>query len=361
MVDSSLIPSSYSIPLPLFSRIIFYRGNTKVVNIHLTFIIFFIIAISISLRYISTFPLYVVLVFILYGPILLISLLLHEWGHLWMSRRLLGTTSCRHNNNVILWPFGGYTFCDALSISISSTIEEEEEEDGEEGEQIRGSLRDDIKIAIAGTFMHIPMCIFWFALYAAINKGDVSDFTFRNYLSVISSGYEGFFSTLFKQATLINILLLWFNIFIPSYPLDGGRLITSAMLLVGVALNKAALLTCFVSILVATALLAWSMASFIDGVGITGILTVLLAFFVLAECYRVYKCILGGTLREHPLFGRDCYIYRDIARPSMFQLSSAARNIDTSDTDRMMDEEDEAGNLTMAPTETDCDQVTDID
>ena len=74
--------------------------------------------------------------------------------------------------------------------------------------------------------MHVPMCLFWFAMYAIINKGDISEFTFRNYLTVISSS-KGFFSTLFEQSCLINILLIWFNVFLPIYPADGGRYVGS--------------------------------------------------------------------------------------------------------------------------------------
>lgn len=337
MVDS-LIPSSCSLPCPVFCY-------GTLVKIHLTLFLFFVIAFSVSLRFIATFPLYTLLVVVLYGPILLFTALIHECGHLCMSRWLLGGE--RNPSAIVLWPFGGYTYCDGLS--ISSTRDEE---------LARGDLKDDIKIAAAGPLTHVPMCLFWFAAYAAINNGDISGFTFRTYLTTISSGYQEFFSTLFEQACLINILLLWFNVFIPSYPLDGGRLMTTSMLLMGMALNRAALLTCFVSILVSTALLAWSISKFVDGVGITGILAILIAFFVLAECYRLYTSIVSGRLREHPLFGRDCYIYRD-ARPSIFQMSTAARNV-AGDADRRGEEIDQTLQLTMVPTETDIDQVTEV-
>ena len=220
--------------------------------------------------------------------------------------------------------------------------------EGEEEEQqiIRGSIRDDIKISIAGPIMHIPLCLLWFAMYAVVNNGVVSDF--------ISNDSQGFFSTLFKQACLMNLLIMWLNIFIPTYPLDGSRILTSTMLLMGVALNKAALLTCFVSFLISVALFCWSVYVFADdGVGGTGIL-ILLSFFIFAECRRVYRCIVNGSLRQHPLFGRDVYIYRD-TRPSIFQMSSAARNISTN-TDRIDGEHN--NDATIVATETDADQIT---
>lgn len=55
-----------------------------------------------------------------------------------------------------------------------------------------------------------------------------------------------------------------------------------------------------------------------DGVGIASIFALLVTFFVCAKYYRVYQRIAGGRLREHPLFRRDCYIYRDVSRPSIY-------------------------------------------
>lgn len=337
------MPSSYALTLPCPRAIV-----GAPVKIHLTMLLFFLVATSVSLQYIAAFPLYTALVVVLCGPILLGSVLLHECGHLWMSRRLLGGEIT--NSPIVLWPFGGYTYCDGLSTPT-------EEDVGR-----RGYLKDDIKIAIMGPLMHLFGAAFWFAMYAAINNGDISDFTFKKYLTVISSGYDGFFSTLFQQSCLVNILLLWANVFIPVYPLDGGRLMTTSLLLIGVALNKAALLTLLVSILVSTALFAWSIASFIDGVGTAGLLAVLVALHVWAECYRLYSSIINGKLREHPLFGRDCYIYRDV-RPSIFQMSTAARHVAATE-NREEEGDPESGNLTMVPTETDIDQSarhTDID
>jgi len=335
---NSMIPPSYSIPLPCSNMLL-----GAPVKIHVTMFIFVFVEFCASLRYITTFPLYSVLVVALCGPILIATVLVHELGHLWTSRRILGSGI----QEIVLWPLGGYTFCDGLS-TLST---------GDESTGTRGDLKDDIKIALGGVLMHIPMSLFWFAIYAAINEGDVSDFTFRRYLTVISS-LHGFLSTLCEQACLLNILLFWFNVFLPAFPLDGSRLMTTSMLLMGVALNKAALLTWFVLLFISMALFIWSVVSFIDGVGITGLLSVFVALFVWAECYQLYSSIVGGKLREHPLFGRDCYIFRD-SRPSIFQMSTAARNVAVG-MDGNPGEEDVGANLTMVPTETDVDQLTQV-
>lgn len=170
-----------------------------------------------------------------------------------------------------------------------------------------------------GPLLHVPMSLFWLALHIAINDGSATNFTFRIYLTVMSSGMKGFFSTLSEQSCLINILLIWFNMFVPAYPLDGGKLMVTSMLLMGVALNKAALLSFLVSILVSLALFSWSVVSFLDGVGITGTFIFLVAIFVMYNSYQTYSLILTGRLREHALFGRDCYINR-VSRHISLQL-----------------------------------------
>ncbi|KAL7455483.1 hypothetical protein ACHAXS_000357 [Conticribra weissflogii] len=97
---------------------------------------------------------------------------------------------------------------------------------------------------------------------------------------------------------------------------------TSILLLAGVALNKTAFLTCLVTFLISLALFAWSIASFFDGVGTTGVFAALVAIYLAFSCYRLYLLILGGGLRKHPLFGRNCYVYR-IPRPPIFQITSS--------------------------------------
>jgi len=233
MVET-IIPSSYSIPLPLCPKRLLLGRNPPVVNIHLTFVLFFLVECSVSLRFVNEFPFYCLLVVVLCGPVLIFTVLVHEWGHLRMSRLLLGgrgggdsDNNDNHNNmnsTIVLWPLGGYTFCDDLSIISSRS-----REDGGGGSGARGNLKDDIIIALGGPLTHVPMCAFWVGMYAAINNGEVSNFTFGTNLSDISSS-RGFFSSLSEQGCLINILLFWFNVFVPVYPLDGSRLVLMKLL-----------------------------------------------------------------------------------------------------------------------------------
>ena len=261
-----------------------------------------------------TLQIFVAFVGLVYGPILILTALLHVVSQMTVSAFLGCGLSGR--NEVILWPLGGYVFSDGLAITGSDTAT-----------RPRGDLKCDIKIALAGSLIHVIGIVFWMSIYALINDGDIRSFAFRSYLTEISSGYHGFLSTVCEQACLMNVLVLWFNVFIPSYPLDGSRLYTSAMLLMGVQLNRAALLNFFVGVLVTVAMFAWSIASFARyGVGMTSLFSICTAVHVGTRCYCLYNSIVRGKLKESPLYGRDCYIYRDIATPYLFQMSNAARS-----------------------------------
>ena len=317
-------------------------------KIHFTSILLLLIAFFASLRYITTYPLYSLLVLILYGPVLSLTNIIHEWSHLLMSRLLLLQTRDAAQTEIILWPMGGYHYCDGLSASSS---------EGEEQRGQRGTLKADILIAMAGVLSHGPQGIFWYLMYLAINSGQTSDFQFRTYFTILSSGSQGFFSTVCEQSILLNILLMWFNLFLPIYPLDGARIMTSLMLLMGVALNKAALLTLIISSFVSMILFVMSIISFMDGIGVSGTFGFLLSIFAAGQCYRLYFMITEGQLREHKLFGRTCYIDR-IARPvGMFQLSSAARMASAATAEEEEGQHEDV--LTTVLTETEAGQSSD--
>ena len=93
--------------------------------------------------------------------------------------------------------------------------------------------------------------------------------------------------------------------------------------------------------------------SFVDGIGVSGTFGFVVSIYAVAKCYQLYFMIIGGQLREHKLFGRGCYINR-ASRPSIFQLSNAARMASTAEAEdgQVEQQEDE----TMVPTETEAGQ-----
>lgn len=65
----------------------------------------------------------------------------HEFGHALMTKRLGGTV-----DGIILWPLGGFALC------------------GPTDEFVGG----DLKVALAGPMMHIPMTLLWWTIYVAV-------------------------------------------------------------------------------------------------------------------------------------------------------------------------------------------------
>jgi Zn-dependent protease len=103
--------------------------------IHYTWPIFLLIS-YFSPLYISS--LYALYSFILGGPILFLTVLIHELGHCLMAIRLNGDV-----NLILLWPLGGVAYISFFG---------------------NANPKADILIAIAGPLTHIPQIIIWYIL-----------------------------------------------------------------------------------------------------------------------------------------------------------------------------------------------------
>ena len=139
-------------------------------------------------------PVYALYTFILCGPILFLTVLIHELGHALMAIKLGGEV-----NLILLWPLGGICYISYFGES---------------------SPYKDALIAIAGPLTHFPQIGAWFIILYLLN-GNILFLTNSTLIS-----YLGFWSSLCSGAILIQIALFLWNL-IPAYPLDGGRLLTS--------------------------------------------------------------------------------------------------------------------------------------
>lgn len=267
-------------------------GGPLRLRIHATFFVLLSAEFLTSLRYVNSYPMYILLTVLIYGPILLTTALIHECGHAFAARRLGGRIDPPRDDSeeegglLVLWPLGGFTFCEPPP---------------------SGGPSADLQIALAGPLTHIPMALTWVVLYLAVHNGDLRDFSLTADLAYLSSDALGFCSTLFEQAVLLNIFFLWFNVFVPAFPLDGGRITASSMILLGVALDKTALLASTSSFVVGVALLAWSTYSFVDGVGTAGVFAFLVASFVVASAMQLFIAVKDREIRQDSLYGRECY------------------------------------------------------
>ena len=111
-------------------------------------------------------PEYGFMIFLVNGPVLFGTVLIHELGHCWATYRVGGTVE-----GILLWPLGGLAFI------------------GHSGE-----AKEDLFVSIAGPLTHIPQMIVWVILLAASADGDAS------------LTYSGvFFEDLCRHAIIINL------------------------------------------------------------------------------------------------------------------------------------------------------------
>ena len=165
------------------------------IKLHYTFFLLLLVELVSSLLNFSIdeekYPMYIVLIVILYGPILLLTILIHEFGHAVMNKRLGGTV-----DEIILWPLGGFAICGPVEL-----------------------LSGDLKVALAGPATHIAMILLWWVIYLLTKGGEEGLWPLDTiYLDILSTP-AGFFEMLSSQALYMNIILFCFNLLIPAYPL----------------------------------------------------------------------------------------------------------------------------------------------
>lgn len=85
-----------------------------------------------------------------------------------------------------------------------------------------------------------------------------------------------------------------FNLLLPAYPLDGGRVLADALLLAGVPAERAARVTVGVAAVL--------------GVGVAGlgiwqqaVLTTLVGVWMLYSTYQLYVFVREGRVEQHPM------------------------------------------------------------
>ena len=183
-------------------------------------------------------------------PLLFFTILVHELGHCFATRKVGGEVA-----GILLWPLGGLAY-----IGHS------------------GDAKDDLIVSIAGPLTHIPQALLWYGLSQAFTRG-----TFMDMLCV--------------QALWLNISLMLFNLFIPCYPLDGGRIFAASLQLMKVRVDIAAKICAFVSLVCAL------------GIGLYGflyneIIAMFIGFWCAQESYNLYVHTKEERLQEHQLFSK---------------------------------------------------------
>lgn len=120
---------------------------------------------------------------LVYGPFLWASVLLHELCHCWAARK-----QGQRVDSVLLWPLGGLAYVGRASNPCV-----------------------DLRTAAAGPASHVPQVAFWWGLVAASS--------------------DGFGKLLCTENLALNATMFFFNLLLPCWPLDGGRILADLLLL----------------------------------------------------------------------------------------------------------------------------------
>ena len=196
--------------------------------------------------------------------ILLVSILFHELGHCWMAIRLGGSAE-----DILLWPLGGLS---TVSHSNSPSVE--------------------LKVAGIGpvsSFVLSAACYGALILTGAVWHWRLL-FPFDNW------GMDWpLAQTLLLHAARLNLYLGLFNLLIPAYPLDGGRVLF-AFLTVRIGRQRAAAVCAYLAMPIGILMAAWGFAKREFTLGFIGI-------WVFIQAWQLHQLVKSGNLDAHPAFG----------------------------------------------------------
>jgi len=192
------------------------------------------------------------------------TVLVHEFGHSFMAMKIGGEVE-----KILLWPFGGLAYC-AFS--------------REPWKQLAVSL--------AGPITHFPMAGLWYIFWLATRSPGCPEF------SLFYSGpmQQCFLSNVALEGFKIQVFLCIFNLFFPVYPLDGGKIfITGLIMCCNVTANTAAKVCIGISTTLAGLLLTYSIYT-------KNWFSALLCVWILWQVYQMFTYLQSGRIAEHPLF-----------------------------------------------------------
>lgn len=251
------------------------------VTLHYTFFLLLAVEFANAILNSSDYPMYILFVLIMYGPVLLFTIVVHEFGHALMTKRLGGSVG-----GIVLWPLGGFALCGPTE-----------------------SLGGDLKVSLAGPLTHVPMGLIWWGIYVAVKGENFGIWpSWKTYGDVLSSSAAGFFQILSADAFYLNIALLCFNLFLPAYPLDGGRVYAASLILIfKLRALTAAKVTAATAMLISSGMLIYAIIGVLERNGNRVFLLGLVAVYVFYESYELWTAAKRDELSNHPIFGRQCY------------------------------------------------------
>jgi len=206
--------------------------------------------------------------FVLFGPVLFITVFMHEIGHVLVTLKQGGEVT-----DIVLWPGGG------LTVTVSND----------------GNLWNDFIAAIVGPLMHIPMIIVWTLLTVICERT-----TDLDRLDSITD-FSVFLINLAYYAIILNVIILLANIIIPVYPFGARRIFGDLLMITGMSVSKAAKITASLGIIVGVAhvVLAFFFAS-----AYYIFIAIWLAVLIVVKSLSLCSKANGGRLNDDVIFGR---------------------------------------------------------
>jgi len=170
---------------------------------------------------------------------------------------------------------------------------------------------EDFWVALAGPLTHIPMAGLWFLLWFFTHDPSLS------FQQISLDSPELWLAELAKGAIQLNAFLFVFSLFVPAYPLDGGRILAALLVKNGKPVRQAARIMSITSMCIAPLVIAYGLFSFIvksfRGPTGSGVLTFLIGVWIFFAGFRLYRLALADKVLKHPLFCKPCYA-RDVER-----------------------------------------------
>jgi len=171
-------------------------------------------------------------------------------------------------------------------------------------------LKGDLKTSLAGPLTHIPMGLFWWILYVATKGADKALWPSWavNLVYMTSGGARTFVEVLSAYVVYLNLVLFCFNLLIPAYPLDGGRVFGSSLILfLGMNNRKAAKVTAGTAMLIGFGMIAYALATLLMREAGGQLLLGFIGVFIFYQSWELWLKAKNDDLGNDPIFGRQCY------------------------------------------------------
>ena len=182
-------PLSWSVPM--------YTAWGIAVRIHIFYIVYIVAMLISSINGIG-------ITFMLIGMgMLFVMVLLHEYGHCVACRRVGGEA-----DRIIMWPLGGLAFCAPPH-----------------------TWRANLVTAVGGPMVNV-LLVPVFGLFLLAATGSLDSVLFNPFnpdsgmlAAVTRQGIQPLWLNVLWWAYFMNLVLLGFNVLVPMYPMDGGRIL----------------------------------------------------------------------------------------------------------------------------------------